>query len=59
MVVFKEECVGYSASVEVIAREYVWLVILTVFAEMGSLKRISILAFNAYPYRAKGDGLSA
>ena len=49
MVVFKEECVDYSAYVEVIAREYVWLVILTVFAEMGSLKRVSILAFNAYP----------
>lgn len=49
MVVFKEECVDYSASVEVIAREYVWLVILTVFTEMDSLKRVSILAFNAYP----------
>lgn len=49
MVVFKEECVDYSAYVEVIAREYVWLVILTVFAEMGSLKRISILAFDTHP----------
>ena len=48
MVVFKEECVDYSVSVEVIAREYVWLVILTVFTEMGSLKRISILVFNTH-----------
>ena len=48
MVVFKEECVDYSAYVEVIAREYVWLVILTVFTEMGSLKRISILVFNTH-----------
>ena len=48
MVVFKEECVDYSASVEVIAREYVWLVILTVFTEMDSLKRISILVFNTH-----------
>ena len=48
MVVF-EECVDYSAYVEVIAREYVWLVILTVFTEMDSLKRISILAFDTHP----------
>ena len=48
MVVFKEECMDYSVSVEVIAREYVWLVILTVFTEMDSLKRISILAFNTH-----------
>ena len=49
MVVFKEECVDYSAYVEVIARECVWLVILTVFTEMGSLKRVSILAFETHP----------